>query len=149
MITIPVSVGELIDKYTILQIKRSKVSADKLEKVEHEAKQLLPLVGKFIAIDSISRLYEDLIGVNLQLWNVEDEIRKLEKDKDFGDKFIELARAVYHLNDERFVVKNKINMLTDSDIQEVKQYIDYKLLQDKERRGLLLRLFFRRSQTMT
>ena len=126
MITIPVSVGELIDKYTILQIKRSKVSADKLAKVEHEAKQLLPLVGKFIAIDSISRLYEDLIGVNLQLWNVEDEIRKLEKDKDFGDKFIELARAVYHLNDERFVVKNKINMLTDSDIQEVKQYIDYK-----------------------
>jgi hypothetical protein len=126
MITIPVSVGELIDKYTILQIKRSKVSADKLEKVEKEAKQLLPLVGKFIAIDSISRLYEDLIGVNLQLWNVEDEIRKLEKDKDFGDKFIELARAVYHLNDERFVVKNKINMLTDSDIQEVKQYIDYK-----------------------
>lgn len=126
MITIPVSVGELIDKYTILQIKRSKVSADKLAKVENEAKQLLPLIGKFIAIDSISRLYEDLIGVNLQLWNVEDEIRKLEKDKDFGDKFIELARAVYHLNDERFVVKNKINMLTDSDIQEVKQYIDYK-----------------------
>jgi hypothetical protein len=126
MITIPVSVGELIDKYTILQIKRSKVSADKLAKVENEAKQLLPLIGKFIDIDSISRLYEDLIGVNLQLWNVEDEIRKLEKDKDFGDKFIELARAVYHLNDERFVVKNKINMLTDSDIQEVKQYIDYK-----------------------
>ena len=87
---------------------------------------MLPLIGKFIDIDSISRLYEDLIGVNLQLWNVEDEIRKLEKDKDFGDKFIELARAVYHLNDERFVVKNKINMLTDSDIQEVKQYIDYK-----------------------
>ena len=126
MITIPVSVGELIDKYTILQIKRSKVSADKLAKVENEAKHLLPLIGKFIDIDSISRLYEDLIGVNLQLWNVEDEIRKLEKDKDFGDKFIELARAVYHLNDERFVVKNKINMLTDSDIQEVKQYIDYK-----------------------
>jgi hypothetical protein len=126
MITIPVSVGELIDKYTILQIKRSKVSADKLAKVENEAKQLLPLIGKFIDIDSISRLYEDLIGVNLQLWNVEDEIRKLEMDKDFGDKFIELARAVYHLNDERFVVKNKINMLTDSDIQEVKQYIDYK-----------------------
>lgn len=126
MITIPVSVGELIDKYTILQIKRSKVSADKLAKVENEAKQLLPLIGKFIDIDSISRLYEDLIGVNLQLWNVEDEIRKLEKDKDFGDKFIELARAVYHLNDERFAIKNKINMLTDSDIQEVKQYIDYK-----------------------
>jgi hypothetical protein len=126
MITIPVSVGELIDKYTILQIKRSKVSADKLSKVENESKQLLPLVGKFIAIDAISTLYEDLIGINLQLWNVEDEIRKLEKDKNFGDKFVELARAVYHLNDERFVIKNKINTLTDSDIQEVKQYIDYK-----------------------
>ena len=126
MITIPVSVGELIDKYTILQIKRSKVSADKLSKVENESKQLLPQVGKFLVIDPISTLYEDLIGINLQLWNVEDDIRKLEKDKDFGDKFIELARAVYHLNDERFVVKNKINMLTDSDIQEVKQYIDYK-----------------------
>jgi len=126
MITIPVSVGELIDKYTILQIKRSKVSTDKLPKVENESKQLLPLVGKFLAIDPISTLYEDLIGINLQLWNVEDDIRKLEKDKDFGDKFIELARAVYHLNDERFVIKNKINTLTDSDIQEVKQYIDYK-----------------------
>jgi hypothetical protein len=126
MITIPVSVGELIDKYTILQIKRSKVSADKLSKVENESKQLLPQVGKFLAIDPISTLYEDLIGINLQLWNVEDDIRKLEKDKDFGDKFIELARAVYHLNDERFVIKNKINTLTDSDIQEVKQYINYK-----------------------
>jgi hypothetical protein len=126
MITIPVSVGELIDKYTILQIKRSKVSADKLPKVENESKQLLPLVGKFLAIDPISTLYEDLIGINLQLWNVEDDIRKLEKEKDFGDKFVELARAVYHLNDERFVIKNKINLLTDSDIQEVKQYIDYK-----------------------
>lgn len=126
MITIPVSVGELIDKYSILQIKRSKVSADKLQKVNDEIKQLTPLVGPFITIETIDKLYEDLIGVNYQLWNVEDEIRKLEKDKDFGEKFIELARAVYHLNDERFNIKNKINTLTDSDIREVKQYIDYK-----------------------
>lgn len=126
MITIPVSVGELIDKYSILQIKRSKVSADKLTKVQHEINTLIPLLNPFLGIDAIARLYEDLVGVNLQLWNVEDEIRKLEKDKDFGEKFIELARAVYHLNDERFVVKNKINTLTNSDIQEVKQYIDYK-----------------------
>ncbi len=126
MITIPVSVGELIDKYSILQIKRSKVGADKLTKVQHEISTLIPLLNPFLSIDAIARLYEDLVGVNLQLWNVEDEIRKLEKDKDFGEKFIELARAVYHLNDERFVVKNKINMLTNSDIQEVKQYIDYK-----------------------
>lgn len=126
MITIPVSVGELVDKYTILQIKRSKVSNDKLAKVQHEMNVLLPKVGPFIGIDVIARLYEDLIGVNQQLWNVEDEIRKLEKDKNFGEKFIDLARAVYHLNDERFVIKNKINTLTDSDIKEVKQYIDYK-----------------------
>lgn len=126
MVTIQVSVGELVDKYTILQIKRSKVSDDKLQKVEHEIQALTPQVGSFLSIDSISVLYEDLLGVNMQLWNVEDEIRKLEKEKKFEDKFIELARAVYHLNDERFNLKNKINTLTNSDIQEVKQYIDYK-----------------------
>jgi hypothetical protein len=77
-------------------------------------------------LDRRSNLYEDLIGVNTQLWDVEDELRKLEKDKSFGDRFIELARAVYFLNDKRFEAKNKINILTNSDIQEVKQYIDYK-----------------------
>lgn len=126
MITIPVSVGELIDKYTILQIKRNKVSSDKLSKVQYEIESLTSLVGPFIIIDSISKLYEDLIGVNTQLWDVEDELRKMEKDKLFSDRFIELARAVYFLNDKRFEAKNKINTLTNSDIQEVKQYTDYK-----------------------
>jgi hypothetical protein len=126
MITIPVSVGELIDKYSILQIKRSKVNDVKLKKVEHEIHALVPLVAPYLSIDSISTCYEDLLGVNTQLWDVEDEIRKLEHQKSFGDKFIELARAVYYLNDKRFEIKNKINTLTDSDIQEVKQYIDYK-----------------------
>ena len=126
MITIPVSVGELIDKYTILQIKRHKVSPDKLSKVQHEIESLTAQVGPFIIIDSIGSLYEDLIGVNTQLWDVEDELRKLEKEKQFGEKFIELARAVYFLNDKRFEIKNRINVLTNSDIQEVKQYIDYK-----------------------
>jgi len=126
MVTIPVSVGELIDKYTILQIKRHKVSPDKLSKVRHEIETLTSQVGPFIIIDAVGRLYEDLIGVNTQLWDVEDEIRKLEKDKQFGDKFIELARAVYFLNDKRYEIKNRINILTNSDIQEVKQYIDYK-----------------------
>jgi len=126
MITIPVSVGELIDKYTILQIKRQKVSPDKLLKVQHEIESLTSLVGPLIVIDSISKLYEDLLGVNTQLWDVEDELRKMEKDKLFSDRFIELARAVYFLNDKRFEAKNKINTLTNSDIQEVKQYTDYK-----------------------
>lgn len=126
MITIPVSVGELIDKYSILQIKRSKVIGSKLEKVQHEIEALSPQVGPYIIIEGINKLYEDLIGVNTQLWDVEDEIRKLEQQKQFDDKFIALARSVYYLNDERFNIKNKINVLTDSDIQEVKQYIDYK-----------------------
>ena len=126
MVTIPVSVGELIDKYSILQIKRSKVTEDKIDKIDTEMRALLPQVGAFLAIDSISVLYEDLIGVNVQLWGVEDELRKLEKEKSFGDKFISLARSVYYLNDERFNLKNKINTLTDSDIKEVKHYIDYK-----------------------
>lgn len=126
MVTIPVSVGELIDKYTILQIKRNNVSPDKLSKVQREIESLTSLVGPFIIIDSISNLYEDLIGVNTQLWDVEDQLRELERDKSFGDRFIELARTVYFLNDKRFEAKNKINILTNSDIQEVKHYIDYK-----------------------
>lgn len=126
MITIPVSVGELIDKYSILQIKRSKVRGSKLEKVQHEIEALTSQVGPYIIIEGIGKLYEDLLGVNTQLWDVEDEIRKLEQQKQFDGKFIELARSVYYLNDERFNIKNKINVLTDSDIQEVKQYIDYK-----------------------
>lgn len=126
MITIPVSVGELIDKYSILQIKRSKVSGTKLDNVQNEIQALISYVRPYLIIEGINRLYEDLIGVNTQLWDVEDNIRRLEQKKQFDDKFIELARAVYHLNDERFNIKNKINVLTDSDIQEVKQYIDYK-----------------------
>lgn len=126
MITIPVSVGELIDKYSILQIKRSKVKGVKLEKVQNEINSLTSHVSKFITIDTISTLYEDLLGVNTQLWEVEDEIRILENQKLFNDKFIQLARSVYYLNDERFSIKNKINVLTDSEIQEIKQYTDYK-----------------------
>ena len=126
MITIPVSVGELIDKYSILQIKRSKVSGTKLENVQNEIQALISYVRPYLIIEGINRLYEDLIGVNTQLWDVEDELRRLEHKKQFDDKFIELARSVYYLNDERFNIKNKINVLTDSDIQEVKQYIDYK-----------------------
>jgi hypothetical protein len=126
MITIPVCVGELIDIYSILQIKRSKVKGVKLEKVQNEINSLTSHVSKFITIDTISTLYEDLLGVNTQLWEVEDEIRILENQKLFNDKFIQLARSVYYLNDERFSIKNKINVLTDSEIQEIKQYIDYK-----------------------
>lgn len=127
MVTIPVSVGELIDKISILQIKKGNVKDEsKVAKVEKELISLLKLASAFLAKDSISVLYEDLMGVNSQLWTVEDKLRRLEKEHKFDEEFISLARSVYHLNDERFSLKNKINVLTDSDIQEVKQYIDYK-----------------------
>lgn len=126
MLLIPVSVGELIDKISILQIKKNHVQDDhKLANVEKELNALLKLAQEFLQHDSISSLYEDLIGVNTQLWNTEDMLRSLERDKEFGDSFIAYARDVYHLNDQRFKLKNKINLLTQSEIQEVKQHIDY------------------------
>jgi hypothetical protein len=127
MITIPVSVGELIDKISILQIKKGKIKDEtKLAKVEKELSELFKLATPFLAKDAISVLYEDLIGINLQLWDVEDKLRMLEKQQSFEEDFISLARTVYYFNDERFNLKSKINILLDSDIQEVKQYIDYK-----------------------
>ena len=127
MVTIPVSAGELVDKISILQIKKSKMTdSDKLHKVENELSHLYKLAVPFLANDSISVLYEDLIGVNSQLWVAEDRLRELEKEHHFEGEFVSLARSVYYLNDERFSLKNKINVLTGSEIQEVKQYIDYK-----------------------
>jgi hypothetical protein len=126
MLLIPVSVGELIDKISILQIKKNHVQDDhKLVNIEKELNALLRLAQEYLQHDSISSLYEDLIGVNTQLWNTEDMLRSLERDKEFGDSFVAYARDVYHLNDQRFKLKNKINLLTQSEIQEVKQHIDY------------------------
>ena len=126
MLLIPVSVGELLDKISILQIKKNNISDEaKLEKVEKELNTLLKLAQEYLQHDSITSLYEDLIGINTQLWNTEDNIRMLEKIQSFGDVFVAYARDVYHLNDERFRIKNKINVLTQSEIQEVKQYTDY------------------------
>jgi len=126
MVTIPVSVGELIDKYSILQIKKARVSDDKGKVVSDEIQALMTQVLPYLEIDSINVLYQDLLGVNAQLWDVEDDLRIMEREKIFDDKFVSLARSVYYLNDERFNLKNKINTLTNSEIKEVKQYIDYK-----------------------
>ena len=127
MIEIPISAGELLDKLSILQIKKSKITdPDKLEKVGHESKLLMAISIPYLEKDAINKLFNDLLGVNLQLWDVEDKIRVLEKEQRFEGEFISLARAVYHLNDERFNIKNRINILLGSDIHEVKQYIDYK-----------------------
>ena len=127
MIEIPISIGELLDKLSILQIKKDKITdPDKLEKVSHESRLLISISLPYLEKEAIDKLFNDLLGVNLQLWDVEDKIRVLEKDQRFEGEFISLARAVYHLNDERFNIKNRINILLGSDIHEVKQYIDYK-----------------------
>lgn len=126
--SIAVSFGELVDKLTILEIKKSKIkNLDKLEKIETELKilkekaSLLENENKKI----YNNLFDELTEVNTKLWDIEDNIRKFELKKDFNDEFIELARSVYFLNDERFKIKSKINELFNSKIHEVKEYIEY------------------------
>lgn len=127
MITTPISVGELLDKLSILFIKKSRITnPEKLFQVEKEFSYLQELADPFLGVKDYFNLYDDLVKVNLKLWNIEDKIRVYEKKKQFDEEFIELARSVYYTNDERFEIKNKINLLTNSEIQEQKSYEDYK-----------------------
>jgi hypothetical protein len=126
--SIAVSFGELVDKLTILEIKKSKIkNHDKLKKIETE---LILLKEKASLLESenkknYTKLFNELTEVNTKLWDIEDNIRKFESKKEFNDEFIELARSVYFLNDERFRIKSEINKLFNSKIQEVKEYIKY------------------------
>ena len=119
-----ISAGELFDKITILEIKKEKISnKEKLVDVEKELNSLNDTVGKFIPDQSnISKHINDLKDINLKLWDIEDGKRAAEKEKKFDDKFIELARNVYKLNDERAKIKLAINMALGSNIKEVKSY---------------------------
>lgn len=126
MVLIKVSVGELIDKYSILQIKKTNITDTvKIEKVEKEINALLESVLFYLRNENINTIYKELLKVNTELWNTEDALRILEKQKKFDDSFISYARNVYYLNDQRYKLKNDINLLTDSDIKEVKEYINY------------------------
>jgi hypothetical protein len=126
MITIPVSVGELLDKLSILQVKKTKISdIEKLEYINKELELLYNLSYVFFENNKIQLLYNNLVEINSKLWDIEDEIRKFEKEKKFSSEFIELARQVYYTNDKRFEIKNEINKMTDSDIKEVKEYVSY------------------------
>jgi hypothetical protein len=120
---IPVSVGELCDKYTILQIKTQKITdIEKLDKVNTELKMLKPLLELY----NVSNvLMENLKVINEELWNIEDTIRNKEYLKQFDSEFIEIARSVYITNDKRFKVKSDINQLYNSNICEVKSYTEY------------------------
>lgn len=127
-IQINISVGELIDKITILQIKKEKITnLEKVEKVSYELQLLENSLNSFEKSkkNELENLMTELKKINQKLWVIEDDIRFLEKNKKFGDNFIELARSVYITNDERFEIKNKINRLFSSDIEEVKSYEEY------------------------
>tara|TARA_Y200000002_G_C22401147_1_gene545695 strand:- start:116 stop:496 length:381 start_codon:yes stop_codon:yes gene_type:complete len=124
-IQIPISVGELIDKITILEIKIEKVN-NQIKKINIK-KELTELTKIFNDLKNteLDPLYRQLKIINKKLWDIEDEIRVHEKNNNFNDEFIELARSVYVTNDERFEIKSKINNLYDSDIVEEKLYEEY------------------------
>ena len=119
-----ISAGELFDKITILEIKRIKISnKEKLNDIEKELSSLNETVKKFIPNQSnIANYINDLKNINLKLWDIEEGKRAAEKNKEFDEKFIELARNVYKFNDERAKVKLIINKTLGSNIKEVKSY---------------------------
>lgn len=126
MITVPVSVGELIDKLSILHVKKMKISnSEKLAYVNKEFELLYNLSSDYLNDEEITKLYHGLVDTNSKLWEIEDMLRVVETEKKFDSKFIELSRSVYLTNDERFRLKNEINERTSSEIREVKEYIEY------------------------
>ena len=122
MILIPISNGELLDKLTILEIKKEQIfDKIKLEKVQNEY-SLLKKIYFEKSLDKYNNLYNELKKVNKILWKIEDDIREKEYKKEFDEEFIKLARSVYIENDNRFQLKDKINKLSKSSIHEVKSY---------------------------
>ena len=119
-----ISAGELIDKITILEIKKTKIKdSAKLKDVEKELSLLNDIFKKSISDHSkIKTLIDKLKSINLKLWDIENEKRLAEKNNDFGEKFIELARSVYKNNDERSKIKSEINNILGSNIKEIKSY---------------------------
>jgi hypothetical protein len=124
---IEVSTGEILDKFSILIIKRSNIKDDvKLDNIQKEIDELLPMFISITCKDKkVYDKYIDLAIVNKELWSIEDNIRECERQKDFGDKFVQLARSVYIKNDQRAEIKKEINLLTNSDIVEEKSYESY------------------------
>jgi hypothetical protein len=126
MIQIPVSVGELIDKLSILNIKQTMISDNsKLEFINKEFELLYNFSSSYLNDEKLLDLYHQLVNVNTTLWKIEDELRIIESQKIFDNKFTELARLVYKNNDIRFTIKNTINQLTNSELQEQKDYVNY------------------------
>ena len=122
-----ISAGELLDKISILEIKLNKIkNKNDHNKIDKEYKILLEARDANIEIsEKIKYLIKEIKQVNLNLWDIEDKLRICEKNKDFGQTFVELARNVYLNNDKRAKIKSQINEILGSDIREIKQYVDY------------------------
>ena len=121
---IEVSNGEIADKLTIIEIKLKHIEeVAKRKNLQNEYDVFDAAVAKII--DKKNELYQELLKINQELWDIEDTIRDLERDKNFGEKFIETARAVYFTNDRRSEVKRQINKLTGSNLVEEKSYQKY------------------------
>ena len=126
MISAPVSIGEIIDKLSILQVKKTKIQDEKkLEYINTEFELLYNLASTYLNNSEIETIYHELVKVNSSLWDVEDNLRIFESEKKFDEEFITLARKVYFTNDERFRLKNQINLISNSEIREVKDYVKY------------------------
>ena len=126
-ILVEVSVGELLDKISILEIKKEKISnPDSLKFINNEYDILKDQFNKNIKVDKkLNELFESLKEINGKLWIIEDDKRMCEKNSDFGEKFIKLSRDVHFLNDKRAKIKLEINNHTGSAIKEIKEYTSY------------------------
>lgn len=126
-IEIPISCGELVDKLTILQIKKIKIKEkNKLEQVNKEFEYLMKTYSDILKkFPNLNEMYDRLYQINLKLWEIEDKVRLFEKNDKFDQSFIDLARNVYQTNDLRFTIKNEINEYLNSDVKEQKSYEQY------------------------
>jgi len=122
-IYVPISIGELYDKLSILEIKLKFIKNEvKLKNVTNEFNELKKITDKY---PITQELYNDLLVINKKLWDIEDNIREKEQKKEFDDEFIELARLVYHTNDKRSKIKKDINLKYNSNLIEEKSYKKY------------------------
>ena len=126
-IEVPISVGELVDKVTILEIKSEKIAdAGKRANIGRELAALAGVLAPLLAeTPALAPLKAELRSINEALWQIEDDIRDCERQRDFGAPFVALARAVYHTNDRRSATKRKIDALMGSDLVEEKSYAPY------------------------
>ena len=126
LINTPISLGELVDKISILIIKQKNIIDEtKLDHVKKELDFLQKTLMNYVQQEEINNYLENLININSKLWNIEDDIRECERKRLFDQTFIDLARSVYFTNDERAKVKNDINITFGSELVEVKSYEEY------------------------